>query len=442
MDDENLIQIDSEEKETTFMAASTPGFSLVALCNFLASFTSFFFFVVMLLNRKIRSNPYDFYIIWLIFPDALNTILIGLKYTFFSVNQEILMPTGFYEVRIFVYFFYFVTNFYLNAIVAYEVNTLADGSYHRRKVQPPTMAKVYKQVGGIYLFAILVGLWAILPVSWSIFHFEDATRAKTILGSGPSGVISQGTAMIIFGGFVLIPHSYVFYVRIRIAVKKLLPKEGRTRVLSLFLMRILVVFVVFYIPSTALSTAFIGNNSKGDTSLYYWMQIVIGILTACQAAVTVYMVSLKDDIRQAVHETFPKIFKPFCCRPIGSSNGRESRISVSGLSPQIRNKWNMSDEYSFKIDLDSSSVAPEHNVSAPPSQDNMAASQNIMQSEWEQEDVYEAKDQQEEEPAIGDVENPAAKEESHSQASSGTSRASVDKTGAIKDDETSSTMTN
>jgi len=120
--------------------------------------------------------------------------------------------------------------------------------------------------------------------------------------------------------------------------KKLLPKSGKTRALSLFFMRIIIVYFLLYIPNTTL-TAFL-QDLPGGPKVQFWVSAVMGILTAAQAFVNVYLIYYKDDIRVAVNEAWDVTFGRCCCACGGEAERRQaknsspvsSQVQISGLS--------------------------------------------------------------------------------------------------------------
>jgi len=249
----------------------------------------------MLRTKNIRDNTYNIYIMFLIIPDAMFCLARGIHHTFIGLNDGLLPRGGVYEGYVFLWFFYFFTNSYVNAVVAYETNRLLNQSYKRMKAKPPKPKKVAIQVTVVYLLGILHALWWVLPGPFSPGHFKDGKRGIFKTASAEGGVFSSVGSICV--GFFVIGSAiaYVIYIRIRMSVKRLLPKVGRTRVLSLFFMRIIIVFILFYLPNTVLNTIaliLVESNPTGT----FWTSQIGGLLTALQAIINLYMISFKPDI--------------------------------------------------------------------------------------------------------------------------------------------------
>jgi len=163
------------------------------------------------------------------------------------------------------------------------------------KAKPPKPKKVAIQLTVVYLLGILHALWWVLPGPFSPGHFKDGKRGIFKTASAEGGVFSSVGSICV--GFFVIGSAivYVIYIRIRMSVKRLLPKVGRTRVLSLFFMRIIIVFILFYLPNTVLNTIALSLVETNPTGTF-WTSQIGGLLTALQAIVNLYMISFKPDI--------------------------------------------------------------------------------------------------------------------------------------------------
>ncbi|KAL3941325.1 MAG: hypothetical protein SGBAC_004299 [Bacillariaceae sp.] len=280
-----------------------------AVISLITSLIHFFFLYALLRKEKIRQSSYNVYIIFLILPDAfVNFTSHGLFNGFVALNGgNDVFPPGYYYVDVWSWFFYYNANCFLNGVVAYEINNLVLRSYARKRTNPPSLSRVYKQVAAVYLLATMAGLVMVVPYPWALYTITDSLKGKGEMGGE---VFDETTATGIGFGFMLLPMVYVVIVRIRIWWRDLLPKSGRTRTLSLFFMRIIIVFLIFYLPNTTLSALL---PIVPDPNAKYWISVMMGLLTAGQGLVNLYMVYLKDDIREAVNEACRLSFGQ-CCR--------------------------------------------------------------------------------------------------------------------------------
>ncbi|CAJ1953214.1 unnamed protein product [Cylindrotheca closterium] len=344
---------------------------IVSALNYGASILCLFVFVSIMSNPKTRTNAFNLYVGFMIFPDSLYAMTMGFLYLSKALGLPLFPP---YEVTVYVYFLNFLVNFYSNGVVVHEINKLIQQSNNRQRTQLPDISRVYKQMAAVYLYGVFLATWAILPVSWSLYHIIDQDKGEGDLGSPPGGPVSRLAAIAIAYGSVIIPTGYVIYVSIRVWRKKLLPRKGKTRTLSLFFMRVIIVFVVFYFPNTATTVL---QSGMETASGIFWIRVVRGLLAAGQVYTTIYLISRKDDIRRATIEAYNKTFGTVCCK-LSYSNGsgaERGSVRVSGFS------------------MGPSEIQRNSQVSTnplPTSYDHPpASSERNIQSEWEAEDEYD-----------------------------------------------------
>mmetsp|Transcript_4570 Transcript_4570/g.10821 ORF Transcript_4570/g.10821 Transcript_4570/m.10821 type:complete len:416 (-) Transcript_4570:190-1437(-) len=346
-----------EEYSTNNPVAWTVANWITAICNFGASFSCLFVIAAILSNKTTRKSPFNVYVLFLMLPDALFTMINGGHYASRALETSLTPP---YEVSSFGFFFYFACNFYTNGVVTFEVHKLITQSNKRQRTPPPGLRRVYTQIAIVYLLATTLALWAALPVSWSLSHITDHEEGEGTTGSPPGGVFSYLAGVIlIYGVGVIPPSSYVVFVTIRVWRKKLLPRKGRTRALSLFFLRVIVVFVLFYFPNLMLTV--VQYRADSSPSTVFWVRIVRGLLNAGQAFTTLYLISAKDDIREVIVHAYSKTIGQVCCTISTSKSNSEvkrSRVQISGL--------NTTEE-----------------------RQNASSTTNTLQSEWEAEDEYD-----------------------------------------------------
>ena len=128
----------------------------------------------------------------------------------------------------------------------------------------------------------------------------------------------------------------------------------------------------------------------------FWIGFVTGFGAACQATVTLWMITWKDDIRKVIVDNLPIILRRCCCRNHTWEN-ESGRVTTSGLSSD---SCDITQELSPPLDAEP----------ATPEQPPASVSSKCKQSEWEEEDVYESADtpslEEDEDPEqrVGDVE--------------------------------------
>merc|ERR1712176_1611330 len=162
------------------------------------------------------------------------------------------------------------------------VDKIVKQSRRLSRTPPPAIRRVLTQVGIVYSVSILFALWGFIDVPWSYYN-----SAEKVFGSPKGGPFSEMGATAMLGSTTLIPMIYVIGIRVRISQKKLLQKEGKTRVLYMFFERIIVVFIAMYFPGAGLNIAL--SSVKMPTK--FLCEWATHLLVALQALITLYVVS-------------------------------------------------------------------------------------------------------------------------------------------------------
>ena len=140
----------------------------------------------------------------------------------------------------------------MNAVVAYEVFELLKKSYQGVRVKPPTMKKVTIQAAVVYLYALIM---------FTVHYCLDGKMNMTIVAP---------IYFMLSAGFPII---YLCYVCIIIWYRGLVPSlGGRLREISLYFFRIIVVFLVFWLPAISLMVAYGHVRTRG---MYMFLEVVI-----------------------------------------------------------------------------------------------------------------------------------------------------------------------
>ena len=203
--------------------------------------------LAILLSKKARKNPFNGYLMGLMVPDFLMSFMC-------CITCWINASTGhFYSIEA-CYFqsFYFIfgigANSWLNCVIAGRLYKLLYDSQHFRKYEPPT----YKQVGlhtiCVYIWAAFVASWGIIDVDWLPHH------TRLVLGTAciPMDYSTSSTIFFyvcFFPCLMGIPLVYVIYVLYQIKKQNLMPTVGKRRILTVYFLRLAIVFVVMWLPA-------------------------------------------------------------------------------------------------------------------------------------------------------------------------------------------------
>mmetsp|Transcript_53171 Transcript_53171/g.64053 ORF Transcript_53171/g.64053 Transcript_53171/m.64053 type:complete len:351 (-) Transcript_53171:35-1087(-) len=313
-------------------------YSWRVLSLFFYSLSSFPFicaaFIAASILRCKRTNKIGFniFIVFLIIPDALmNGVnffcgIIQRNQSTSGISCTILLSSG---------YAYYYANLYLNAVVASKIYELMVRTRRGLRVDPPSFRSVCTQTALAYLWSGFICVWHFSGESWALADLDPSVACKLNFGSPKNGFFSEVASKVINYVLFLLPFLYVTYIGYQIRRQKLIPTSGRTRSISLYFMRILVVFYCCYLPVLAVV---IVQTRVENRIVIFWSVQIYSFLIQSQCMVTLYFVMKKDDIRDAIKKSIPSFEKlqKFYKRDIISDTSidthpeQEISISVNG----------------------------------------------------------------------------------------------------------------
>jgi len=200
---------------------------------------------------------------------------------------------------------YQCTNFYINAVICYEVLVLLRASRRAQRITQPSLTKVNLQMGASFIIGTIAGV---------DFYFLF--------------VYVQDPTLIIFIGVTLLlvfvaPFLYTFYVTFLIWCRGYIPSvNGATasdramRELTIYFSRIILVFIGIWIPALILTIfnllmarGYIWTDNSWGIVVGYWLMAIQPILTFC-------MILTKTDARKYIWDlvTLSYLFGDCTCR--------------------------------------------------------------------------------------------------------------------------------
>ena len=181
---------------------------------------------------------------------------------------------------------YPTVNQWLNAIIIHELYKILVHSRNRRKSRPPSRRKVFLYSVSVYMLGLVEGIFALylycenfldLPLEERIYPNVDKTYERLS--------ILLGLVM------ALIPLSSVSLRIFQIWKKGLIPRAGHTRVLTIYLLRIVISYIFVWVPAIITTTFKLRGTFEG--SYYIYFTPINTIITFCFSIV-------KPDIKCAV----------------------------------------------------------------------------------------------------------------------------------------------
>jgi len=249
-----------------------------------------FVFVAILSNKKIRRKPYNLFLIYLMIPDLVYNIPGGIVYFLnYLAGKHISVASC--KVESFCTVFGLSGNCWINALIACELYRMLQESYIRKHYYPPSVRVVSIRCIAAYLFCATLA--TIGAVNFAKLPY------KTILQIGGTACLPAPydlTSLLVFNliispFLIYIPFGMVIYIAVTITRRGYLPKKGEAkRVLTIFFFRLLLVYILFWMPGGTL--VMLSTNP--------WYALAGGFLAQCQGAASAIAMLGKADILECV----------------------------------------------------------------------------------------------------------------------------------------------
>jgi hypothetical protein len=279
----------------------------ITLAVGLFTFTVFFGVVS---SHKVRQNSFNVYLIYLMIPDILFSLLCAVTCLLNAINGEF-WSTWMCNFQNLYCVFGISANAWLNAVITFQLHTMLRFGNRRRRYTSPTRKTVTVHALSVYLFAAFLGTWGSIDAPWWPFHSGPLSGLACL----PIQTDRRSTIFFwscFFPFFAGIPILYVAYVCFDIWKRNLLPPMGRRRHLTIYFGRLILVFLVMWVPTLLLLFVF-------STWLPPWAHFVGAMWCHWQGAFSAGVSLLKPDIYQAVKNLVTcKVW--FQDIPLGSSS--------------------------------------------------------------------------------------------------------------------------
>jgi len=327
---------DPNENDTFGSWRAAVSYCLAVLCLAVALVSIVFAGVI----ARTRRFTYNVYIVFLILPDALLNLVMGIRCIYDGMlNNSSKNPPLALCMAEQIGIGFYISSVLLNAIVSKELYTLVNNSYHRKRTNPPTLQKILYQVAFCYGITTVCVIWRLMPVSWA----EKTIRNDPYCTATPRAnkIVVAVVYMLLLGP----PTVYVLWSYDRMTRGKLLPRNGRTRALALYFMRMIGMFLFFYTPMTIVATFYYQfDEDRWDSSAYFVLLSVFTLLNPTKSAVNLVIFWQKDDIRLTFYHYASKIYASFQnIKP--SSEGASDSIPAFKIKMKRNSVWRQHDTY-------------------------------------------------------------------------------------------------
>jgi hypothetical protein len=307
---DNLVAAPSDEDLIQYWLA------WAGVASFVGIFTLIVFLGV-LSSRKALRNPFNVYLLYLMVPDIMFSLLCGITCTLNAVNGEY-WSSWMCNFQQWYCVFGIGANAWLNAVITQQLHTMLRFSHQRRRYKSPTRIQVSKQALAVYFYCAFLGTWGLIDNE----NFPYHTGLTVGLACLPIERDTQSTIffwLCFFPLFVGIPVVYVVYVCYDVmVVRKLLPPKGKRRVLSVYFFRLIMVFLIMWLPTFIVLFV-------AAPWLPTWAHFAGGTWSHLQGAVSAVVSLFKPDIWNAVQR-----FLTCQCGIVEERDSDRRRAGISG----------------------------------------------------------------------------------------------------------------
>lgn len=239
-------------------------------------------------SKRVRGRTFNIYILFITIPDSIFSSLCMMTCISNIINGGSYESHTMCQFQAWYCVFGWSANMWMNVAIAHKLLSLLNAiKMGRRFIKPPTR-EVYSTVLLVYLYAAFLS-------SWTLVGFIPI-KARPIVGlaclPGEYDHTSSFFFWIVYIPLLFVlPLIYILLVIVHIFRNDLLPSHGNGRYLAVFFTRLLVVFVVMWLPSIIL---IYGYSSKN-----YWAAIIGGAWSHLQGVVSAILCLRKPDIGES-----------------------------------------------------------------------------------------------------------------------------------------------
>ena len=200
-------------------------------------------------HRRNRREPFNLYLIYLIIPDLVFSFYCAVtcftNFIFGAYWSEAMCK---FQA---IYCVFGIGSYaWLNAVITFELHKMLKMAKTQvitgQRYLPPTPGVITKQACAVYLYTVLLGVATVVPF---VPVNERLITGLACLPADFSHMSSVVFYLLFLPLFAVIPVGYVAYAAYDIYRHELLPTTGKSRLQAFFFGRLVVVYLIFWIPS-------------------------------------------------------------------------------------------------------------------------------------------------------------------------------------------------
>jgi hypothetical protein len=289
-----------------FKAVAAPSDNdLVTMWSIMAAFLLIVWLIVatvftgLALSKTARKNPFNLYLLFLMFPDFIYSFMCWITCFMSAINGEYWSPSMCRWQSVYLVFGT-AANAWLNVATTREIHRLLRKSHRVARYYPPTRRHVVIQSVAIYLYSLFLALLILVKGKW-LPQDVDAQYGFVCLPMQYDRTALLFWYLVFVPLYMGIPTAYIMWVFFDVYFHHLLPARARSRsrALTIFFFRITVIFIVFWTPTMVVYYVVRG--------IAPWGMFVIGLWSHSQGAVAALVTFMKPDVKEAVIDFV-------CCR--------------------------------------------------------------------------------------------------------------------------------
>jgi hypothetical protein len=274
---ENSTRYDAVRAWPTSDALSIK-FSILATITAIVLVSSLLLIASILREAEIRRNSFNLYLLFIAVPDFIASFSCFLTCVMSAPKAEY-YSEAMCGYQAFYLTFAFAANAWLNGVIMYQVHKLLRYSQHRRRYFPPRRKEVLCHAAAVYAYALFWGMLAAFNIQGMPLK-SHAYYGYACFPMEADDTLTWFFYFVVMPFMLLIPCTYAFGVMFHIYWYKLMPSEGRSRNIALFLVRIVAVYFFVWLPF--LLQALVGNF----VTMSSWVNFTTSAISHLQALFT------------------------------------------------------------------------------------------------------------------------------------------------------------
>lgn len=298
-------------------------YSWVALA-FINGFFSLLVFLSIVANRRARRKPFNLYLIYLMIPDFTFSLLCALTCLMNAIHGSY-WSHWMCNFQQFYVVFGIGANAWLNLIIAHQLHIILRFSKCRRRYKLPTRRVVTIHAIASYSWCLFLASWGTFESKKFPFHSGQASGLACLPLDGEDLTSSLFFWLCFFPLFAGIPVGGVTWICWDIYYRNLMPPPGRRRIFTIYFARLIIVFLIMWIPTLLLLFVL--------ARVPHALSFIGGTWSHMQGGLSAYLILLKPDIWKAFRKFMP------CSKddPDDDLSDRGSRMFSSEL--RISSNW-------------------------------------------------------------------------------------------------------